>query len=210
MMKTLKLKKMENILVPEQELGSQMDARAETVLADVGEAVVFYQLVKLRLLEVNSWERVCGTSATTFQLISPDGVPSFRLEEGNLIKIDIPGPGTSAGEGYDWVKIERIANSGDTEIDEWTGFTVRPCPSPHHPELGTAHFFSDAATSTFIVGRSGSTVWAEMHGRNEVPNGEVEGVFDGLRNAMVGWTAKIGLSYPQWKLLVDGLVAKEE
>jgi len=201
---------MENKLVPVQELGSSMDARSETVLKDIGEAVVFYQLARLRLLDVNNWERVCGTSATTFQLTLADGSPSFRLEVGNLIRIDIPGPGPSAGEGYDWVRIESIAHNEESELDEWTGFTVRPCASPLHPELGVAHFFSDVATSTFMVGRSGQTVWAEMHGRNEVPNAETEKIFDGIRNAMVGWTAKIGLSYPQWKLLVEGLVAKEE
>jgi hypothetical protein len=198
-----------DILVPEQQTGSQMDVRSEIKLADIGEAVVFYQLVKLRLMDVSNWERVCGTSATTFKLTLPDGSPSFRTEVGNLIKIDIPGPGTSVGDGYDWVRIERIEHSGETEFDEWTGFTVRPCASPLHPEKGVAHFFSDKATSTFLVGRNGDRVWAEMHGRNEVPNGDSDKIFDGLRNAMVGWTAKIGLSFPQWKLLMDGLVKRE-
>jgi hypothetical protein len=198
------------IVVPEQLEGSEMNVRSETVVSDIAQAVVFYQLVKLRLFEVNSWDRVCGTSTTTFQLTLADGSPSFRLEVGNLIKIDIPGPGTSAGDGYDWVRIERIEKNEESEVEEWAGFTVRPCPNPFHPELGIAHFFSDVATSTFIIGRSGQTVWAEMHGRNEVSNGNTEKIFDGLRNAMVGWTAKIGLSYPQWKLLVDGLVKKDD
>ncbi|MFI5452931.1 hypothetical protein ACHMWN_12330 [Pedobacter sp. UC225_61] len=197
-------------LVPEQLHGSEMNARSETIVPNIEQAVTFYQLVKLRLFEVSNWDRVCGTSATTFQLTLPDGSPSFRLEVGNLIRIDIPGPGTSAGDGYDWVRIEQIDKNEGAELDEWTGFTVRPCSNPFHPELGVAHFFSDVATSTFIVGRSGQTVWAEMHGRNEVPNGTTEKIFDGLRNAMVGWTAKVGLSYPQWKLLVDGLVKKDD
>ena len=197
---------MENILVPEQVVGRSMDVRSESVLHSQKVAILFYQLVKLRLADISNWHLVCGTSATTFQLTFPDGSPCFRLEVGNLIKIDIPGPGTGAGEGYDWVRIERIEDNGISGMEEWMGFTVRPCPSPFNPEAGTAHFFSDQASSTFIVGRDQDIVWAEMHGRNELPNTKLDGVFDSLRNTMVGWSAKVGLAYPQWKLLTDGLV----
>ena len=201
---------MENKLVPQQQTGSKMDARSETILADTSEAILFYHVVKARLLDVNNWDEVCGTSATTFQITLPDGTETYQLSVGNLIKIDIPGPGTAAGNGYDWVRIEQLDRSEPHDLQEWTGFTVRPCHSPLQPQMGIAHFFSDLATSTFVVGRDETTVWAEMHGRNEVPNGDTEKVFDGLRNAMVGWTAKVGLSYPQWKLLVDGLVKKDD
>ena len=201
---------MENKLVPIQQSGSKMDARSETILADTAESILFYHEVKARLLDVNNWDKVCGTSATTFQITLPNGTETNQLEVGNLIKIDIPGPGTLAGDGYDWVEVERIEANEPGELYEWKGFTVRPCHSPLQPQMGVAHFFSDTATSTFIVGRDDKTVWAEMHGRNEVPNADTEKVFDGLRNAMVGWTAKMGLSYPQWKLLMEGLVKKEE
>jgi len=201
---------MEHTLVPQQHIGSQMDVRAETILSDIGKAAFFYQLAKTRLQDVNNWDKLCRTSSTIFQITSFKGVDAENLALSNLIKIDIPGPGTSAGEGYDWVQIEKIESSDENHLDEWMGFTVRPCASPLHPQMGIAHFFSDLATSTFIVGRTGNTVWAEMHGRNEVPNSDTSTVVDGLRNAMVGWTAKIGLSFPQWKLLVDGLVRKED
>ena len=201
---------MENKLVPQQQTGDKMDAKSEMVLANTADAIVFYQVVKGRLLHVNNWDEVCGTSATTFQLTLPDGTETDQLKVGNLIKIDIPGPGTSAGDGYDWVHVEQIETGKPNDLQEWVGFTVRPCHSPLHPKMGVAHFYSDIATSTFIVGRNGKTVWAEMHGRNEVSNADTEKLFDGLRNAMVGWTAKIGLSYPQWKLLVDGLVKKDD
>ncbi len=60
-----------------------------------------------------------------------------------------------------------------------------------------------------MVKRSGSKVLAEVHGRNEEPNDDVDGIFDGLRNAMVGYAAKLGFSVPQWKLLAEGLVKKD-
>lgn len=199
----------DHILVPAQVEGNQMDAESIQHYDTLEAAIVAYQDTKKRLFDVNNWDKTCETSATLFQLTDADGAEVSDISEGRLIRIDIPGPGTAAGDGYDWVKVEKILTSGETETTEWTGFTVRPCANPFHPEKGTAHFFSSRASSTFIVKRNGTEVIAEMHGRNEVANEDASGVFDGLRNVMVGYSAKIGLSYPQWKLLVDGLVKNE-
>ena len=196
-------------ITPEQTVGSKMDAQSEAKCSSPAEAILFYQVVKARLADINNWEKISGTSATCFQLSLPNGTPTVEFNEGNLIRIDIPGPGTQAGDGYDWVRIETMAENSEDDLEDWFAFTVRPCPNPNHPELGVAHFFCDTATSTFMVKRIEDRVIAEMHGRNEVPNGNVDGVFDGLRNAMVGWSAKVGFSYPQWKLLVEGLVKRE-
>ena len=70
----------------------------------------------------------------------------------------------------------------------------------------TAHFFKDAATSTFQVKRIANEVYAEVHGRNEVANTEANATTDKIRNTVVGWSAKLGLSFPQWKSLVTGIV----
>lgn len=67
-------------------------------------------------------------------------------------------------------------------------------------------FFKDLATSTFQIKQIGHEVYAQEHGRNEVPNTATHSFGDNLRNRLVGWTAKIGLSYPQWKSLIKGLV----
>lgn len=199
----------QNILIPEQQVGSQMDVRSTRRFIDIGEAVVFYQIAKLRLYDVNHWREMCGSNATNFQLIQPDGLENSDLKEGNLIRIDIPGPSSTIGEGFDWVRIEKIMNSSESEIDEWTGFTVRPCANPAHPDSGVAHFFTNLATSSFILGRTGNTVWAEVCGRNELPNDCTEKIVDKLRNSAVGIIAKIGFSYPQWKFLADGLMKEE-
>ncbi|RZK52333.1 MAG: hypothetical protein EOO91_19525 [Pedobacter sp.] len=161
------------------------------------------------MISLKRWAKVCGTEATTFELLNALGTATAELGEGNLIKIDIPGPGTGVGGGYDWVKIEKI-ESGENLNEQFFGFRVRPCANPENPAAGIAHFFKDTATSTFLVRLSQNTVYAEIHGRNEVPNTDDTSFFDGLRNMTVGYTAKIGLSYPQWKLLADGLVSQEE
>ena len=197
---------MKNTLIPQQQSGSEVNIQSESKFNSLADAKSFYSLAKLRLLDVNNWERTCGTTATTFQLMLADGLPSFRLEVGNLIRIDIPGPGTITGDGYDWVRIEEIAESDKNDLEEWMGFRVRPCASPTNSDEATAHFFSESATSTFIVKRIENKVVSEMHGRNETPNVDNDKIVDGIRNTIVGWSAKMGLSYPQWKFLVDGLV----
>lgn len=201
--------KMENKLVPIQQTGSEVDIQSETVLASMEEAKYLFALAKLRLEDVNNWERTCETSATNFQLTQEDGTPSFRLAVGNLIRIDIPGPGTITGKGYDWVRIEQIGKNEEGETEEWFGFRVRPSSSPVNSDEAIAHFFSKSSTSTFIVRRVENRVIAEMHGRNETPNSSNDTLIDGIRNTIVGWSAKMGLSYPQWKFLMDGLVKKQ-
>ena len=200
---------MKNILIPTQNEGKHMDIRSETILNSVAEAEDLYQSVKIKLYDVNNWEMVCGSSITHFELTLANGAFSDQVKEGNLIKIDVLGPGTIAGKGYDWVHIEKIAHSGEQELNPWTGFRVRPCANPREPELGIAHFFDELASSTFMVGRTGRTVWASMHGRNEILNTHAHLLIDRLRNGLVGLAAKIGLSHPQWKLLVKGLVKKQ-
>lgn len=200
---------MENQLIPKQEIGSDMDAISSIKFQTLKEAITFFALAKNRLKAIDNWSNLCGTEATTFKLLNPLGTLPAEVEEGNLIKIDIPGPGTGIGGGYDWVKIEKI-ESVENLHEQFFGFKVRPCANPEKPNAGVAHFFKDTATSTFLVRLVQNTVYAEIHGRNEVPNTDETSFFDGLRNMTVGYTAKVGLSYPQWKLLVDGLVKQEE
>lgn len=196
---------MENKLIPKQEIGSRMDVVSANSFTTTEEAIVFYAIAKKRLAAVSNWAKICGTDATTFQLLNALGTAPAELGEGNLIKIDIPGPGTGVGGGYDWVRIEKIEN-GDLLNEQYFGFRVRPCVNPEKPLAGIAHFFKESASSTFLVRLAQNTVYAEMHGRNEVPNTIETDFIDGVRNMVVGYTAKIGFSYPQWKLLVDGLV----
>ena len=124
---------------------------------------------------------------------------------GDHIKIDIPGPGTQAGEGYDWVTIEEI-KAEVLDNAEVLSMTARPSANPLTAGEDTAHFLTDEATSTFQVKRIGNTIYAEEHARNEVPNTDTENTLDNIRNTFVGWGAKVGFSYPQWKALVKGFL----
>jgi hypothetical protein len=69
-----------------------------------------------------------------------------------------------------------------------------------------AHFFTEEATSNFMVKRVGNKVSAEVHGRNEKPNTEAEKLVDKARNTAVATGAVTGFAKLQWKSLVNGLI----
>ena len=192
--------------VPEQVSGSQMDAVQYKVLHSAQEADIWYARSCQKLLNVNEWYSYAELPMSAFKLFDSSGRAAARSAvAGDLIRIDIPGPGTSAGEGYDWVVVESISEDKGRDL-ALMSLTVRPCGHPFHKEEGVANFLTDQATATFQVKRSGNTVYAEHHGRNEVPNNGTSKTLDNIRNTIVGWSAKIGLSYPQWKNLVTGLL----
>lgn len=193
--------------VPNQEQGSEMNAVEKAAFDSLEEANDFFQIAKKRLMDVNSWSEISDLPSSTFILCGPDGQQVDRqVKVGDYFKIDIPGPGTSSGDGFDWVKVELVDEESKNGA-EVLSIRVRPTDNPVSSEDAVAHFFKDAATSTFQVKKIGTEVYAEVHGRNETPNTDTDHVVDTIRNTMVGLSAKVGAAYPQWKGLVAGLVA---
>lgn len=193
--------------VPAQESGSEMNAVQEARFDTAEAAAAFYEVAKQRLVDVNKWDEVAKLPSSTFILCDPSGQRTTRtVQLGDYLKIDIPGPGTSTGDGFDWVQVEYIEEQHQEDADIMS-FRVRPTDNPLSPEKAVAHFFDDAATSTFQVKKMGNVVTAEVHGRNETPNTHTDHVLDNIRNTMVGLGAKVGASYPQWKGLVAGIAA---
>lgn len=192
--------------IPAQEKGGEMNAVAEASFSKAEEANAFYEIAKQRLLDVNNWNKVSNLPSSTFMLCDPSGQQVNRsVQLGDYLKIDIPAPGTSAGDGFDWVKVEFIEEEHQ-DGEDIMSFRVRPTDNPETDEQSVAHFFGDAATSTFQVKKSGTKVLAEVHGRNETPNTETDHIIDKIRNTIVGLGATAGAAYPQWKGLVAGLV----
>lgn len=192
--------------IPKQEEGSEMDVFEKTTFKDEAAAKAFYALAKKRLLEVFNWDELCGYASATFTLMDASGKEVRReAMEGDHFRINIPGPGTTVGDGFDWVLVELIREEQTAEGQSLV-MRARPSANPLHPDSETAHFLKDKATSTFKVYRKGLEVHAEVHGRNEVPNSDSAVLINNVRNVLVGWSAKIGFSYPQWKSLVTALV----
>jgi len=79
----------------------------------------------------------------------------------DFVRIDIAGPVSKAGNGYDWVRIEQI-----TELSGGTGavaIRLRPAANPCASSDHIAHFYVAAATSTFIVEWEKAVVYARIY-----------------------------------------------
>lgn len=197
----------ENIVPPQQE-GGQTNTEAVEVLPTESDAREFFGVVKNRLLNVNSWHDYAGKGTADFQLTDAQGQEVERTaQKGDHFKIDIPGPGSVSGEGFDWVQIEEIAEVHNEEGDS-IAIRVRPATDPQNDKPDVAHFFTSEATSNFVVTRKGAEVKAAVYGRNEKPNTEAEALVDKVRNTAVATGATSGFSNIQWKSLVTGLLQR--
>lgn len=198
-----------NEYIPTQYTGKQLDVVEKIELPSEVVAMSFFKLVKRRFLCVNQWGEIAQLPMSTFKLTDNSGDEISRLaSKGDYIKIDIPGPGSSAGNGYDWVYVEELVEKEGEEV-ELVVMRVRPASNPQSQQSDVAHFLEDTATSTFQIKRIGNTVYAEEHARNENANTNTDQFVDNVRNAVIGLGAKLGLSYPQWKSLVIGLLRRD-
>ncbi|HJW16223.1 MAG TPA: hypothetical protein VJ499_03840 [Flavisolibacter sp.] len=198
----------QNNIIPSQDSGVQTNTESTQELATLKEAKEFYVTVCERLMDINNWQQIAGKATASFQLTDNSGNDVQReAQKGDHLKIDIPGPGTVSGEGFDWVQIEAIEKDQD-EKAQWTAIRVRPATSPLNERKDVAHFFSDDTTSTFMVRQEGNKVIAGVYGRNEKPNTNTETNIDKIRNAAIATGAITGFSKIQWKSLVNGLVKK--
>jgi len=200
-------------IIPQQKEGNQSNIIEKIKPKNEEQAKQIFNEAKKRLLSVNSWKEISGDISASFTLTSAEGDKIERdAQTGDYFKIDIPGPGTKTGEGYDWVRIEAIEDYSNTSAEnESFGMRVRPAPNPHKNagDKGAAHFFKDKATSNFVIERKDTIVSTAVYGRNEKPNTATHKPLDKVRNAVVGTTAIIGLSIIQWKKLVKGLIGKK-
>lgn len=201
--------KTQDKIVPEQEVGDRSGAEAEVNCRTREEALRVFHVARVRLLSVNKWHEYSGMLSGVFQLTDSNGTPLDRAPRLNdLIRIDLPGPGPRSGKGYDWVSIEAMENKNNPEQDEETfAFRVRPAAGPASGGKQSDHFYTPDATSSFIIQRKGRRVRAIEEGRNEVPNTDTGNVLDKVRNAVVAFTASKGMSYPQWKSLMKGILS---
>lgn len=192
--------------IPLQTQGSKMDTVEQIQCNSTVQAEQLYNLLRQRLLDINNWGVMAKLPLSSFKLFNATGRAADRqAQEGDFIRIDIPGPGTKTGKGYDWVIVESITEQQDADYAV-SSLRVRPCPHPLNPDESIAHFLGPQATSTFHVKLSGNTISAEEHGRNEMVNIYTNHVLDNIRNAIVGLCAKVGFAYPQWKSLVTGML----
>lgn len=194
--------------IPQQYKGASSDVQEHVDNSTRRQAHSCFVEASRRLLNINDWQTISGPTSAGFQLSDSNGKKLDRVAKpGDYIRINIPGPGNIAGEGYDWVRIEEIEDKPDPASDsECLAIRVRPVSSPVNKEQDVAHFFDDSATSTFMIERFDLRVVASVHGRNETPNTDVDRPVDKVRNTVVANVAASGMSAYQWSLLTKGLI----
>lgn len=193
--------------IPAQYVGEATTTSEEKELVHETAAIDFFKVAMRRLSDVNKWAGMSGSLSSEFQLTDLTGKAiEGPAETGMYIRINIPGPGTTAGKGFDWVKIEQKEHVMLNVHQEIFFIRARPSEHPIQKSAGIAHFLRKEASSSFVLVRNGEHIIATVYGRNEVPNTQGVDVSDKVRNAVVGATGAIGISKLQWKALVKGLL----
>jgi hypothetical protein len=194
--------------VPKQRAGAKKDIEHVVENTDNDSARKLFMIARNRLVNVNQWHEYATGISAAFRLCDQNGDEVNRTaEKGDYFKIDLPGPGSNEGKGFDWARIEKIEDRSDSTGDqEYIGIRVRPTSNPKEKGEDIAHFFKDDSTSSFVIERRGKLVTAAVYGRNEKPNIQTHNVVDKIRNAVIGATAILGFSNLQWKNLVKGLL----
>jgi hypothetical protein len=200
-----------NELVPANVQGKPSDLEYTVSFPSLAAAIDCYNRASKRLLNPPVWHQLAGWASANFQLVGSAGEESRRLaREGDYLRIDIPGPGPKAGQGYDWVKVDRLEDHSDPQAErEWIGMRVRSWAAPFEKESDSAHFFKSDATSTYVIERIFNQVKASYHGRNEVANTSTTEGADNLRNGLVAAGAILGLSEIQWTALCKSFLEEE-
>ena len=197
-------------LVPENKEGRSITVNSIVQCDSETAAKALYHEAKQRLLYVHNWGKIAGALSSDFRLTDASGNEADRLaQKGDYFRIDIPGPGSKAGEGYDWAGVEEIKEVNNVYVDS-IAMRVRPGPNPQTANQNVAHFYSNQSTSTFVVTREGTMVTASIYDRNIEANDETEEPLDKVRNAVVGIGGKYGFSRLQWEALAGALLAKSQ
>src|SRR5580658_9510050 len=118
-----------NDLVPDNYIGEPVNLSSSVILPSREEALVCFNRATKRLLNPAIWHKLSGWASAHFQLVGPEAEEKDQLaEEGDYLRLDVPGPGPSAGNGFDWVIIEKISSHPNPAgTSEWTFMKVHPC-----------------------------------------------------------------------------------
>lgn len=192
-------------LVPSQEKGKSVDLREEVIASDKEASKKIFQDAIYILSRPACWHETAGTLSAVFAI---DGKEDQQvIQQGDHIRISIPGPGLSEGDGDDWVRVGTIDKNFDDQYDESFGLLLLVCPNPHNKGDAVAHFFAEGASSSFLLMRKDTIVTAVYKGRNETPNTDNLALADKVRNLVVAGGAMAGISELQWTALLKGFLA---
>lgn len=139
--------------IPEHKEGVKTDTVSSIKFPSETEAIIHYQFVKQRFLNINYWHNIAGKATAYFTLTNEKGRPVYHVPQMNdHFKISIPAPENNTGAGYDWVQIKNIREQSEKHF-EIICMTVQPASNPLNAGIEKAHFFNSGTSSTFLIKR---------------------------------------------------------
>ena len=97
-------------LIPEQHTGISKEVNEHADTASLQEAELLFSKAKARLLDVNNWAKTAEGTSAKFLLCDRDGKALNRTaQQGDLVRVDLPGPHRSSDSGYDWVVLDLLS-----------------------------------------------------------------------------------------------------
>lgn len=116
--------------VPTQLVGGSHQNIADKCYDNINEASLNYAILRNRLIDINAWHTYVGNWSAKFTHLDQGLNRVHRLPKaGDYIKIDLPGVGNQAGDGYDWVQIKTV-DLDPYEDDERLLFSCVPSINP--------------------------------------------------------------------------------
>jgi hypothetical protein len=200
---------LEQLPIPEQYKGREIIAEQHRACEGREQYKQALRVAIGRLKDVNNWHKITGMKFAEFNLMDASGEHIMHVEPqvGMHFRVNISGPATSSGEGYDWVKIVQVEDFKEGDY-EGSYITVQPSDNPTASDNHTAHFYDAASSSTFMVVGKYPELSALVIDRNVSVNKNNESLGDEVRNALFGGAGMVAFSKMQWQMLSDGLVAE--
>lgn len=198
-------------IVPENIKGKSLDKEHAISTDTENEAKIIFKKAADKMLHLNKWAELGGIISAEFLLTDHEGQPLERAAAaGDFVRIDVQGPGSIVGGGYDWVNIEALEDKSNHESSEESiGMRLRACKPPGQNTDKVAHFFKGDATSSFVIYRNKNRVHSFYFGRNEVINTDTDRLLDNVRNIIIGGVALGGVSEIQWDNLIKAFLRDE-
>jgi hypothetical protein len=145
-------------LIPENVKGKKNDLFESLHVQTEEQAQNIFQQAINRMSNPFRWHELTDLPAKFLPATDAEIDLAHPLQEGNFFRIEIPGPGTNNGSGYDWVRVEAVEDKRNPQADlESFGMTFRACSNPFNGSMVTAHFFKSLATSSFYYGEMESS-----------------------------------------------------
>ena len=190
--------------IPSQIKGNSRDSIS---CRENDDALIIFNEVKNRLINVNNWYNFTSITNLHFQLsdINKNPIERFALKN-DLIKIEFLKDKKSRILKIimnDWVVVDEIM---EIENQEYQCFILRLKPYQSSSKREIKHFYNSEASNTFILYQKENLVILSIHGRNEYPNFKSNSKFHLFRNIMMANLGLIGVDRFLWDNFAENIL----